>query len=210
MTPIQTVTDGVPAGHMRDAAGRLVPIELVREVDKLRDELVQELVMTARDVNAVLTRFKLMAFTEIASFVQLSAKEYEVTLGGDKGNVTLMSFDGRYKVVRQVADTLRFDERIQAAKALIDECLTEWGDKAPPELKVIVMNVFAVNKQGALQTDLVLGLRRWDIKHEKWLRAMDAISESLQVVGSRSYVRVYERVGATNSYRAISLDIASA
>ena len=39
-------------------------------------------------------------------------------------------------------------------------------------------------------------------------RAMDAIADSFVVVGSRSYVRVYERVGDTNQYQSIPLDVA--
>ncbi|ECZ4733075.1 DUF3164 family protein, partial [Salmonella enterica] len=51
-------------------------------------------------------------------------------------------------------------------------------------------------------------LRRLDITDERWLKAMDAIGEAVQVVGSRSYIRVYERVGDSDQYRPIALDIA--
>ncbi|EJU6305507.1 DUF3164 family protein, partial [Salmonella enterica] len=54
----------------------------------------------------------------------------------------------------------------------------------------------------------VLALRRLDITDERWLKAMDAIGEAVQVVGSRSYIRVYERVGDSDQYRPIALDIA--
>jgi len=199
-----------PEGHMRDAQGRLVPIEMVKPLDLLRDQLVQDLVLQARDVNAVIGHFKKNAFADIAAFVQTSAETYEVKLGGDKGNVTLYSFDGRYKLIRQVQETLRFDERLQAAKALIDACITDWSAGARPEIQVLVNDAFQVNKEGAVQTDRVLGLRRLNITDEKWLRAMDAISESLQIVGSRSYIRVYERIGDTDQYKAIALDVASA
>lgn len=38
---------------------------------------------------------------------------------------------------------------------------------------------------------------------------MKAISESVQVIGSKQYVRVYERVGQTDQYQPIPLDIAA-
>jgi len=202
--------NAIPEGFMRDGQGRLVPIEMVKPLDLLRDQLVQDLVLQARDVNAVIGHFKKIAFADIAAFVQTSAETYEVKLGGDKGNVTLYSFDGRHKIVRQVQETLRFDERLQAAKALIDACITDWSAGSRPEIQVLVNDAFQVNKEGAVQTDRVLGLRRLNITDEKWLRAMDAISESLQVVGSRSYIRVYERIGDTDQYKAIALDVASA
>ena len=198
-----------PAGYMKDATGRLVPLAMIKPVDKLRDELVNELILQALDVNALLRKFKSTAFADIAALIQVVAEHYDAKVGGDKGNVTLFSFDGRYKIVRQVQETLRFDERLQAAKALIDECFTAWTANAQPELKVIVDHAFQVNQEGAINTDRVLSLKRFEIKDEKWLRAMDAIGESLQVVGSRSYVRFYQRVGDTDRYEPISLDLAS-
>lgn len=198
-----------PDGYMKDANGHLVPVEMVKDIDKQRDQTVRELVLQAMDVSAMLNKLKAVAFADVAAFVQLSAEQYEVKVGGTKGNVTLHTFDGRFKIVRQVQETLRFDERLQAAKALIDECFNEWTAPAGPELKVIVNAAFEVNKEGDVSTDRVLALRRHNIRHEKWLRAMDAINDSVQVIGSRSYIRFYERVGNTDRYKAIPLDLAS-
>ena len=202
-------TNETPKGFMKDHEGRLVPEAMVKPIDKARDQLVRELVLQALDVSAVLAKFKTVAFADIAAFIQLSAEEYGAKVGGDKGNVTLFTYDGEYKIVRQVQETLRFDERLQAAKALIDECITGWAQGARPEIHVLINDAFQVNKEGAVQTDRVLALRRLDIKDEKWLRAMDAISEGLQVVGSRAYVRIYKRV-ADDRYEAIAMDLASA
>src|SRR5690606_35105878 len=131
-----------------------------------------------------------------------------VKRGGAKGNVTLTTFDGRYKVVRANADDVVFDERLQAAKALIDECLQEWSKDAHPGLIVLVNDAFRTDRKGELRTNRVLALRRHDIDDPRWIRAMDAISDALQVVGSKHYIRVYERVGGTEQYKQIPLDIA--
>ena len=40
-------------------------------------------------------------------------------------------------------------------------------------------------------------------------KAMDAISDSIQVVGSKNYLRVYQRAEG-GEYKPISLDVASA
>ncbi|MHA3316643.1 DUF3164 family protein, partial [Yersinia pseudotuberculosis] len=50
--------------------------------------------------------------------------------------------------------------------------------------------------------------RGYDITDPRWLRAMTAISESVQVVCSTSYIRVYERIGDTDKYQPITLDVA--
>jgi len=117
---------------------------------------------------------------------------------------------GCCKVERRFMDNIRFDERLQAAKALIDECLTDWTEDGRDEIKVLIQDAFRVDQQGQVNTARVLGLRRHPFKDPRWTRAMEAIGDSLQVVGSSSYVRVYERVGQTDEYRQIALDLASA
>lgn len=206
MTPTDTRP---PEGYMQDTQGRLVPISTVKAIDKLRDQTVREIVKQAQLVHLQLKEFKRETFSDIAAFLETSVEQYDVKLRGDKGNVTLYSYDGRYKVIRAVQETIKFDERLKAAKALIDECITDWSTGARDEIKVLVNDAFKVDKEGDVSTNRVLGLRRLNITDPKWLRAMEALSDSLSVIGSRSYVRVYERVGDTDRYEAIALDLAS-
>lgn len=198
-----------PEGYKTDSHGRLIPIDTIKPIDLARDDLVGEIVSQARIQSAALAEFKSKTFADIQAFIELSAEQYNAKVGGNKGNVTLMSFDGRYKVQRACQEHITFDERLQAAKALIDECLTDWTSNASHEVRVLIDRAFEVNKQGHLNTGRILALRRVDIKDKRWLSAMDAISESIQVVGSKSYVRVYERRGNADEYVPISLDIAS-
>ncbi|KGQ39912.1 sulfate transporter [Gallibacterium genomosp. 1] len=194
--------------YWQDAKGNLTPEELVKEIDKERDALVQEWVEKAKALNTEISRFKGGIFGDIQAFVELSAEKYGAKLGGNKGNVTLYSYDGKYKIQRAINDHLQFDERIQAAKALIDECLNEWSAGSRPELKALIERAFNVDKEGNLNTSRILGLRRVDIQDPRWLNAMQAISESVQVVNSKAYVRVYERIGDSDQYQPISLDVA--
>ena len=130
-------------------------------------------------------------------------------LGGKKGNLTLYSFDGAIKVQVAIAEHMVFDEHLQAAKHLIDECIIDWSQGSRDEIKVLVQSAFDTDKEGKINTGRVLGLRRLDIRDEKWQMAMKAISESLQVVGSKEYIRFYERIGSSDQYQPISLDIAA-
>lgn len=200
----------IPAGYREDQHGRLVAESQIKPIDLARDALVRELVDKAKRTSQMISEFKAGAFADIAAFVQLSGEEYGVRLGGTKGNVTLLSFDGRFKILRAIAESITFDERLQAAKELIDQCLREWTEGARPEVNTLVQDAFRVDKAGNIRTAQVLGLRRLDITDERWLRAMQAISEAVQVVGSKSYVRVYERNDATGEYRPIPLDVAGA
>jgi len=194
--------------YREDARGALVPIDMIREIDLLRDDLVMEIVARSRELNVVLTAFKKKVMDDIAAFIELSAQKYEIKIGGEKGNVQLLSFNGKYRVCRSINDYIVFDERLQVAKKLVDECVSEWSKDSSSEIKVLVNHAFEVDKAGKINTERILGLRRLDIKDEKWKRAMDAIGDSVQVTGSKSYVRIYER-NATGKYDQINLDMAA-
>ena len=56
----------------------------------------------------------------------------------------------------------------------------------------------------------VLGLRRLDIQDARWQMAMRAIGEAVQVVSSKASIRIYERVGDSDEFVPISLDVAGA
>lgn len=196
--------------YMKNAQGHLVPINKIKPVDLERDALVKVLVEQAQALRAGLIEFKGRAFGDIGAFVQLSAEQYGAKVGGKKGNVQLLTFDGRYKVQLAVQDNISFDERLIAAKELIDECLRDWTEQAGvAELQVVINETFRVDRAGNIRTAAVLSLRRYDIKDPRWLKAMEAIGDALQVTGTSSYIRVYERIGDSESWSPISLDLAA-
>lgn len=199
----------IPEGYMEDAQGRLVPIEMVKEIDRERDSLVKEIVDRARELAGLLEYFKVRTMQDIEAFVELSAERFGTNIGGIKGNITLRSYDGRYRLQRDMDEYLVFDERLQVAKALIDECIHKWAEGTTAEIRALINDAFQVDKRGRVNTKRILSLRRINIEDPTWKRAMDAISESVQVAGSRAYIRVYERQDS-GEYRQINLDLAAA
>ncbi len=197
----------IPHGYWQDANGALIPTSKIKDIDKDRHTTVVQLAEAAKDVSAALLAFKLQAMQTVQDFVMRSLEKYDVKTGGAKGNVTLISFDGRYKITRQMQDSIVFDERLQAAKALIDECIHTWAKGSNSNIKVLVNDAFQVDKAGAVNTSRVLGLRRLAIDDPTWTRAMAAISDSMRVSSSKAYVRFYER-DETGEYQAINLDVA--
>ncbi|AYQ37080.1 sulfate transporter [Burkholderia aenigmatica] len=198
----------IPAGYIKDARGRLVPESLVAPIDQLRDQTITSLIDEAKRLQSAMADFKARAFGDIAAFVEASHEQYGVKVGGAKGNISLITFNGQYKIVRQIAEHLQFDERLQAAKELIDECLREWTEGSNDKVKVLINEAFQVDKEGNVNTGRILALRRLAIDDSKWTKAMRAIVDSIRVTGSKPYIRLYERVEDSEEYRAISLDLA--
>lgn len=196
--------------YLRDAKGSLVPLAAVKPADLLMDETVREILAEARAVSTVIAGFKTAAFGKVTSLQELLGQHYGAAIGGRKGNITLMSFDGCQKVQVQVADLLEFGPELQAAKALIDECLTGWAAGSSVELQAIVTRAFSVDKEGQINRAELFMLLRVEIQDERWQKAMDAIRDSIRVVGSRTYMRFYNRPAPDAPWSAVTIDMAAA
>lgn len=195
-------------GYKTNRFGHLVPVEKIAEVDLLRDELVNEALGRGSALREEMQGFKSRLLGEIAALAEISAERYGVKLGGRKGNMTLLSYDGLKKVQYSVQDVMSFNEGLQAAKALIDELLHEWTASANADLRALINSAFDVDKEGNISTARILALRRVKIEDERWHQAMDAISDALEVVLTRAYVRLYERSSEEAPWQAVSLDLA--
>lgn len=193
---------------MKNSKGGYDPIATIKPIDIARNDLVNDIVAKSQSMSKQIAEMKRDFFQDINAFLELSSEKYGVKLGGKKGNVQLVSYDGEYKVMLAVNETIQFDERLQVAKQLIDECIADWAQGARAELRALVNDAFYVGKSGKLNTNRILGLRRLDISDEKWKKAMDAISESVMTVDSKEYIRIYKR-NDKGEYDLINLDIAS-
>lgn len=206
--PTMTRTAAVPDGYMRNSLGHLVPKESVKPLDLLRDDLVMQIVGKAIDLQLTMQNFKAEVQDDIAAFVQLSAEQYDCHLGGDKGNVTLSSYDGNYKILRANADSIVFDEKLLVAKELIDQCIHRWAADSGPEIRALIEQAFQTDKQGKISTGRVLSLTKLAFDDAQWQQAMTAIRDSITVAGSKSYFRIYQRTGRDGTWEPVALDLA--
>ena len=202
-------TPDIPPGYVKDRNGHLVPKDKVKPIDKARDKVVRDIVRKAVVVSNTIADFKDETMQAVADFAELSASEYGAKIGGTKGNITLFDYDGSHKVQLAINEHKAFDERLQAAKALIDECIHEWMKGSNHNIQALVQDAFKVDKQGKVSIERILGLRRLDITDERWLKAMAAIADSIQITGSKRYIRLYRRNDETGEYEPIPLDAAS-
>ncbi|PWR17703.1 DUF3164 family protein [Zavarzinia aquatilis] len=201
-------TAAVPAGYMQNGEGHLVPIDQIKAHHILEDQLVREVVALAEEEVESLRKLKAVIADSVEALIALIAERYGVVKGGKKGNITLSSFDGSLQLQVAIGEFTDFGPELHAAKALIDECLTAWSAGAGNELKTIVTDAFRVNKEGRLDKNRILGLRRHDFDDERWKRAMDAISDSIRVQRSKEYFRLYRRASPDADFVQIPLNIA--
>lgn len=201
-----TTQSEVPEGYLRDAQGRLVPMDLVKPLDIERDKLVHEIVAAAGAVQGQLQAFQTESRTAIEAFVEKAAKKYQTKMGGEQGNLSLVSYDGRYKVVISIAKEIYFNEQLNVAKKLIDECLADWSDGANHNLVAVIEHAFETDSEGNAIPNRILGLKSLNIKDTKWKRAMRALNESQQIGAKKPQLRLYEK-DVHGEFKIIPMDM---
>lgn len=197
--------------YARNGEGHLVPAELVKPQHGLEDEMVRKIIGFAEELSAQIDRFKGHCTDDIAAFEALLAQEYGTpTKRGRKGNVTFFSYDSLLKVEVRLAETLSFGAELHAAKALIDDCIRGWASDANAPIRLLIQEAFRVDQEGHINRNAILNLRRVQIDDERWVRAMEAITASIRVVGSKTYLRFWRRSDLDAPWQSITVDLASA
>ncbi|MFN4058197.1 MAG: DUF3164 family protein [Roseinatronobacter sp.] len=196
--------------YMPDAKGNLVPVEMIAPAAQLEDETVRKIMGFAMALSDQVARFKGHTFEDLGALEALRAQEYGLTKGGAKGNKTFMSHDGLFKVQVQVADHIDFGPSLQVAKELVDECLNEWAADARAEIRAIVTRAFNTDKAGQINRSEIFMLLRLEIEDPRWQQAMRAIRDAIRVVGSKTYIRCYQRATQDGAWQAVTIDLARA
>jgi hypothetical protein len=199
----------IPNGYMKNSRGDLVLIENIKPIDLLKDQAAIALTKQAIDIHTALVKFKRMALDDIQELIKTAAEKYDLKLGGDKGNITITSFDGRYKIQRTFADQISFGLELEAAKELFLRYLDEVTAGTDGEIRALIDGAFRTTNNGSLRTADLLRLLKYDIKHPDWVQACEALKDSISVDGKTVYVRVSERINDSDRYIGIPLGIAS-
>lgn len=196
--------------HLTDPKGRLVNVDNIKPLDLLIDEEVRRIVRFAGALSAQVARFKQHTLDDISGVKALVAQEFNATLGGEKGNLSLTTFDGLMKVSLKIADVVQYGPELQAAKAKVTECIRNWQGGADPKLVALVENAFQVDQEGQVNRSNLLYLLRLNFDDPTWLEGMKAIRESERPSGTKEYVQIHVRPEPGAKWQHITIDLASA
>ena len=201
------MTTPIPSGYLQDSRGRLVPESQIKPHELHRDQLVRDLIDRALQAQAQLAEVKRDMLGDVEAHLQLVAEQYDVTLSGSGANVTLSSYDGLFKIERDVSDRLEIGEEIQAAEELIRQILDEIQD---PTAKAIVDRAFRRHrKTGELSPSKLIDLAAVQLDDPRWLRAQQAIRDAIRATSTVTYFRAYRRETSDSPWQQIALDFSS-
>ena len=77
------------------------------------------------------------------------------------------------------------------------------------EIRALVNHAFEVDKPGQVNREALFALRKIDIDDERWRQAQAAITDSIRVTGSKTYVRFYRRPTPEDRWQAVTIDLAA-
>ncbi|UIA88636.1 DUF3164 family protein [Erwinia tracheiphila] len=184
-----------------------MPVAQVSDYDHEMDAFVRARVAEAKVKSQAMAEFKQGAFGDCYAWVELSAEKFGRKPGGVKGNVTFSTFDGSQQIEIAVQDRLTFGPELQVAKDMIDDCLKAWSAGADEKLLTLITDAFDVDKEGKLNTGLIISLRQLNIQDELWQQAMDALNKALVVSVTSTYINFKEQ-DESGKLVNIPLDIA--
>jgi len=196
--------------YMPTAKGGLMPIEMVKPLDLLKDGVVRKVMGYAIALSQQVSRFLGHTFRDIGSLEALMAQEYGAKLGGAKGNITLYTYDGLFKIEVRVQDHLDFGPEVQIAKALFDECLVEWSADSRAEIRSLVTDAFRTDKAGQISRSGIFTLLRTESDDPRWNEALRALRDAMIVIGSKTYVRMWMRPTCDARWSSVTIDLARA
>ena len=209
MTDVATpITDPFAEGWV-DAKGRKVPDSNVSEMDRLIEQTITEIKDHGVELMNRIARYRGHSFDDVNALVALLAEKYNAKRGGAKGNVSFLSYDGSVKVEIRVQDRVTYGAELQIAKDLLGEYIEEVSDGVPDVVHSLLNHAFDVDQQGKVNREQLYSLRRLDIKHPKWAAAMQAIADSMRVVGSVEYFQLSIR-DEHGKFKALPINLANA
>lgn len=136
-------------------------------------------------------------------------ERYGGKLGGKRGNITITSFDGCRMVRLQQAEHIDVGPEVEAAQALVDECLEEWSERSNLNLRALVKAAFRPAADGRVSATKLLAVRRVEIDDDRWRRAQEAIADAMRPKTRSEYVRLYRRDTPDCEWRQVSLHLAT-
>lgn len=191
---------------MRDAKGDLVPVKYVSAFDKLRDHHVNKIINHGRKIRTQLEGFM------IESIRLMNEVAAQKESHGDKGNLSVSSFDGLLRVSIRQRYNIFFDSRVREARdkmfAYVDSVLARVKVEDAQALRVILQEAFRVGSNNMLSTSKVMALIRMDIKNADWKAAQEVLKAALTPQKGKQYLMLETRLDSNHDYQSIRLDVA--
>lgn len=191
-----------------DKDGHKIPSGFIPKIDREKHAAALKIHKKAVEISARLSAFKSEVFAMADDLYERTLTEKNIKLrNNSKGGYSIVTIDKSVKIEVTISESIAFDDRIDIAQKLINEYLEDKTKDGDAELSLLINEAFRTT-HGRLDTRRIINLMKLQIKHTKWVKAMELIKESMSTSNSKRYIRVWE-MQPNGEYKSIKLDFAS-
>jgi hypothetical protein len=180
-------------GNWLDDRGRPVPEQYIPATDKKRDQLVERTFKKVVKLSEKIAETKCEIVGSIDKYLDELAKENRVRENW-KGNILLQNFDKSLCIERRIDDNIGFDEKLQMVKTIVDKWIAGRLDGIDENLGKVITQAFNVDKQGRVNTAMLMKLLHLEIEDSEWKKAMRMLKESIIVKSSKQSINFKRKV----------------
>lgn len=180
-------------GNWLDDRGRPVPEQYIPATDKKRDQLVERTFKKVVKLSEKIAETKCEIVGSIDKYLDELAKENRVRENW-KGNILLQNFDKSLCIERRIDDNIGFDEKLQMVKTIVDKWIAGRLDGIDENLGKVITQAFNVDKQGRVNTAMLMKLMHLKIEDSEWKKAMRMLKESIIVKSSKQSINFKRKV----------------
>jgi hypothetical protein len=195
---------------IKDHNGYEIPMSSVAKIELQKDKTARKMADKFKKMSVMLYNLKDEAFDEADKIYEAQLRAYEID-GRDtekmKGNFTFYSYDKHFKIEVNIGQRLEFDDKINLAKAEIDEYLKDITEGQNNDIITIVNHAFTTVR-GKLDHKKILQLFSYKIKNARWEKAMTLLKDSITTNHSKRYIKVLER-DSNGEYQNINVQFSS-
>lgn len=192
-----------PEGFVYNAEGNLIAKSNISAVELRKDAFATSMVEQVKEQQKRLIQFKENLVTAFESFRIELLDQYDAKLHkrGSGDNVTVFSFDGRYKMTFTSPKVKTLGPEFEASRELAREWFHQNKDNAPHDLLLPAQEFYT----GEMSLDKALKFIGWKVQNPILVKAQTAAKDSMIVIGKKSYFNFYER-DENNEYQPVHLN----
>ncbi len=192
-----------PDGFVYNAEGNLIAKSNISAVELRKDAFATSMVEQVKEQQKRLIQFKENLATAFESFRVELLDQYDAKLHtrGSGDNVTVFSFDGRYKMTFKTPKLKTLGPEFEASRELAREWFHQNKDNAPHDLLLPAQEFYT----GEMSLNKALKFIGWKVQDPILVKAQAAAKDSMIVIGKKSYFNFYER-GEDGEYQPVHLN----
>lgn len=179
-------------GHMIDHKGRQVPLSIIPKHTLERDALVKQLFAEAKSFSDKKYDFYSAMFHAVENFQMEAATRHNVKIGGEKGHITLTSYDGHIQIVIDINRKIQFNEMLGASLEKAAKIVHKHAENGTPFIKSIANWLIDGWDVKNLPAFKLMMLVHANIDDQEWPEVRKMLEESYDFVAGNKCLNVYQ------------------